>query len=268
VLQWEQVENAFLQSCQEMTSNSPALRQLAEMLLRRLGTEKIDELILHMLNKQTQPGEQTGEERFQALYTMLVAVLLALDVVKPEIREVLPLLKQYADQQERYLLPTASPGIDASNMLLVIRETMLKQALHMKQKMMFTLKQPMPLEHVLVGWVSYQHSTDIQLAEALHANDVVAYLASQDTQILQALDLLRRQSTLLGHPDEIAGDDHMYLLLAPGASSEAFLASHESRDIAPVHAALFPDTEKLVYLHLHRIRQMAPGIPTVSRKHV
>lgn len=266
LLHWQQVEDAFLQSCQEMTSNSPALKQLAELLLRRMGTENIESIFLSTLLAQPQPDEQTGEERFQVLYSVLVAVFLSLDITPPAIKEVLPLLKQYAIQKEQYLLPTASPGIDATHMLQGIRETMLKHALQTSQRMPFTLKQPILPEQVLVGWVSDQHSADTQLAQILHTNDLTLYLASQRTSIPQALDMLRRQSALLGHPDEIAGDDSMYLLLAPGEQSNAFLFSHESRDIAPVHAALFPDTEKLVYLHLHRIRQMA--LPTGSREHV
>ena len=95
---------------------------------------------------------------------------------------------------------------------------------------------------------------------------VVTQFLTQKMTPAQALDDLRERNRLLGYRDEMAGDDRFYLLLAPGEASNDFLKELDLLYSAQIRPVRFPDTEKLIYLHIHRIRQIMPGYFSTAPK--
>jgi hypothetical protein len=84
-------------------------------------------------------------------------------------------------------------------------------------------------------------------------------LVENNTSPVQALKDLQARNRLLGYRDSMAGDDLYYLLLAPGEASNDFLKEVALSNFAYIRSVRFPDPEKLIYLHIHRIRQVFPG---------
>jgi hypothetical protein len=133
---------------------------------------------------------------------------------------------------------------------------MLERVLERKNNL--TVRQDIPCASLLAAWVGRQRDSNPQLRQMFASTEVLDRLAGK-TNFSQVLDSLRGQGKLLGYPDEIAGDDSFYLLLAPGESSQNFLRSFDALRDAQVQPELFPDGEKVVYLYIHRIRQLLAG---------
>jgi hypothetical protein len=72
------------------------------------------------------------------------------------------------------------------------------------------------------------------------------------------LEDLRERGRLLGYRDETTSDDRFYLFVPPG-DIEAFQETLELMDVSNIRLVGFPDTEKLIYLHIHRVRQIFTG---------
>ncbi|MEO8972484.1 MAG: hypothetical protein ABI406_12885 [Ktedonobacteraceae bacterium] len=277
LLTWRPIEDAYLAACKKLETSFPPLNTLSEMLVRRLGVEKsetilqnllpevamqrsfTDKTVQSLLEKQSS-GSLSGlndEARFLALSTMLVSVLLSSDIVPPAIQDVQPLINRYTQQQDLLLPEPSLLGSEVLDLDDVVREAMVFQELNGHQGLTNqTWKRDIPAEFVLTAWMKQQSLFDLAFVERLEENDVIARLTQNETTIVDALEHLRDTARLAGYRDIATGDDHFYLLLAPGAMSSAFVMARErDRKIAPI---LFPDAEKLVYLHIHRLRQLLP----------
>lgn len=274
LLNWDNVEDAFLQTCEELTTHPVALNMLAEMLLRRLGTEKPSDILQDIVHKQLQAlqaahPEQTQlsvEEQFRITYLMVVTMLLSFDVTQHTVSDVLPVLQQYSTLKERVLLPTTTTGVDVTKIQRTLKEATLAGIMQQSGNVAVVLKQKAAPEEVLVSWVGSQHETNAFLTRTLAASNVLACLEERMKTIPQALLALQKQSVLLGYPDELDGEDYVYFLLGPGEGSDMFLKSYDPKIVASVRPMLFPDREKLVYLHIHRIRQLSTGL-ALKTKH-
>jgi hypothetical protein len=77
---------------------------------------------------------------------------------------------------------------------------------------------------------------------------------------MQALKDLQARNRLPGYRDNMAGDDLYYLLLAPGQAGDDFLKHIALSNLAHIRVVRFPDPEKLIYLHIHRIHQGFAGV--------
>lgn len=266
LLPWEQLEDAFLQSCQEMTTGSLPLNLLSEMLLRRLGTEKPAN-ILHDLLQRRLAARKDSDTQFQALTIMLVTVVLALEIVQPDVNDIVPLLQQYVTLQERFSIDTAV--MDLSGIQRALREVVLAQALPGRTNLPTTLERSIAglnVEQVLATWVGFQHKSDPALEHILTTNDVVYNLLERHETLTQVIDSLRVQSILLGYRDDMTSEDYTFLLHAPGEASEAFLRANDGKNAIPLHPVFFPDKEKLVYMHIHRIRQLSTAVLLATKK--
>lgn len=258
VLKWHVITESFLQSYDKLASD-PTMELLSEMLLRRLGSQTLQVNGHHHRN-----GHYTGaslqqeknEGYFQAISTALLTALLAARTGHVEITDILPLLNRYAQMKPLYL---TEPSVLDSDVLGVedsVKEAMLKQALYGRESTGFPKQELLPAEFVLSAWVASQHTTNLALVEALDSRNMVKYMEEHKSSSSEILKELRRQNKLVGYPDERVGDDYYYLLLPPDQESEAFLNALDFAQVAQVHAVRFPDKEKILYLHIHRIRQL------------
>lgn len=257
---WSQIEDAFLQSCKELTADLDAVNLLAEMLLRRLGTESPATVLEDMWRQQRWLAGKGSDARFQAISTLMVVLLLSSGVVRSEIMDILPLLQEYVALRAVYQDERAVASDEALDLQATVREMMLAQArgkqvaavLHVREKQ---------TPAVLVSWVNSQRQEMPQLRQVFASNDMLEHLEeiSGKLQPSQVVDDLRKRGALLGYPDELSGEDRMYLFVAPGLAGEAFLQALDPIQHAQVRRERFPDREKLVYLHIHQIRQLLPS---------
>jgi hypothetical protein len=258
VILWQHIEDALLQAHKELRSDTATFNLLAEMLLRRLGTEHPAELLNDMLNKQRWITDKSAEGRFQALETLFVVLALVLPSVQPEPADLLPLLQQYMALKEFYQKEPATPGNSPPDLALLVRESLLE---HIQERPLHTampLVEKRPVIHVLASWISGQRDTMPRLTAVFTSNDVLAHLENTTMQPSQIIDTLLKQGASPEYPDELSGEDSFYLFFAPGEASSAFLQRCQSLQQTQIHMAPFPDREKLVYLHVHRIRQLLP----------
>jgi hypothetical protein len=264
LLPWRQLEDAFLLSLQELMSNTLSLNLLSEMLLRRVGTEKPVHILQDIMDKRMQAAKG-GEEQFHALTTMLVSVVLAADIVSPTASDIVPLLQQYTALKDHYEAP---PTLNAnfSRMQLALKEAVLTQALQRRTNNALSLLHDVDVSGMLVSWVGMQHQSNPVLEQILSSSDVVLCLVERRETLPQVLDALRSQSILLGYSDDMTSDRGLYLLLAPGEASEAFLKSNDVNHAAIVHPTLFPDKERLVHMHIQRLRQLSLAAPVATKK--
>lgn len=255
VLTWQQLEDVFLQLWNDLQSNNAAWSLLSEMLLRQLGTESPTELLQDILNKQ-QIAQNNGEVHFQVVSTLLTTLLLSSAIIRPQITEVLPLLNQYIALKELSVQESSAGGSNALDLASIVKGALLERNAGL------SIQQDVPTASLLAAWIGRQRHNNPQLAQLFEVNDVLDRLAEK-ASFSQVLNALRAQSKLLGYPDEIDGEDAFYLFIAPGETGRVFMHSSNVRQDTQVHPELFPDREKLVYLHVHRIRQFLPG-PAVA----
>lgn len=284
-LTWKQLQSAHLSARDILEKGFPPLEFLSEMLIRRMGTENTEAILQSMFpaaalgsrssarqtplrslteTSKKQPLYKTDDEiRFQLLSTMLVGVLFSSDIVPLAVQDIVPLIERYSQQKRNYM---TEPSVLASEVLdlnELARETMLEQAQRGDTAVTnFTLRPYISAEFVLAAWMKQQNLFDVTLAESLEENDVIAILNGRKVRLDQALDDLRRTSRLTGYPDDASGEDHFLVLLAPGVTSEAFSTNEEANGDRPVH---YPDAEKIVYLHIHRLRRLLPGAPLLLK---
>lgn len=276
LLDWEQVLESFEGLYKHLEATPISLNLLMEWLLRLFGGEK-PSLIIQQYWQQIKEKSQMinaaelEKMRLQTLSTMLVAVLLLLDVVDFDITTLQQLLTQYIDMRERF---GEAPSFLENNILGLQRILREAKATHSdlrngKQKLPtpdLMLRQEQPPELILAAWVNNQCADDPLLIEALDRSGILAHLVENKINPAQAIDDLRERNKLLGYRDDMAGEDRFYLLLAPGEGSQAFLKEVAMLYPTEIHPLLFPDGEKLIYLHIHNVRYMAPGPTLPSQK--
>jgi len=266
ILAWQKLEDAFLQSCKELTTGSAQSDLLAELLLRRLGTEAATTILVDVRNKQPQRDEDRGEEDFQALSTLLVSIFLTLEIAGPPVGEVKPLLDQYVALKNRYLSGPTMLSSDVLDLQDIVKGTMLEQVMQGRADARLSVQQDQSNDFVLAAWVGSQRIGNPLLMPIFELNDVLDRLAERKMSVAQALEKLRGRSTLLGYPDEIAGNDFFSFLLPAGEVGETFLRTLDLVQAAQIHCEFFPDREKLVYFQIHRIHQLLPEVSSSTRK--
>src|SRR5205823_7861196 len=208
------------------------------------------------LHRASYSPQDKNEEHFQATSTALVAALLTAKLGNGELIDILPLLNQYTQMKQLYLLEPSVLDSDVLEVRDVVKEVMLEQAIHGSKSTIFVKKRDLPAEFVLSAWVASQHAVNPSLTEALDSRSIIVYMGDRNNDPSQMLKDLGKQNKLVGFPDERAGDDHFYLLLPSSETSDTFLKELDFTQMAQIHPIRFPDTEKLIYLHVHRLRQI------------
>lgn len=263
LLQWERIKDAFLQVCQELQMHPDSLNQLAETLLRRVGTEAPGDILEDLLARPDNKPGASSDERLEALRTMLVANLLAVETAGSKIADILPVVKQYVVLKKRFQVEPSVLETDVLDMEGSLKEALVELEMDKSRAMRSTIKRALPVEFVLAAWAEHQQRGNTPLAEALDRRGILIRLKERKTNFFQTLEDLRRQSKLFGHPDEMTGDDHFYVFFTPGTASDDFLKAIGHLPIKP--PVRFIDPEKLIYLHIHRVRQIQPGLVLLTQ---
>ncbi len=257
-LPWNQVVNAFWQSCKDLDTHPESLDTLAEMLLRRLGKEKPAAITQHVLSKQQVQLQQISDtKRFHTITVMLAVTLLTLNIVGPDITNILPLLKQYIYLKDKY---SQEPSVLKSiilNLQNILNDAMKEQAVP-RNSGLLPPKYDQRIERILAAWVDTVRANEPALRELFEHHGIVALLERNNIDQAGVLEDLRERGRLLGYRDETTSDDRFYLFVPPG-DIEAFQETLELMEVSNIRLVGFPDTEKLIYLHIHRVRQIFTG---------
>jgi len=263
MMKWDIIEAAFIRSYKELI-NKHALDPLAVTLLRRLGTEQ------HTGDEQRKNGrtyravptsgeydpERAEQEHLQGISAILVAALLSAHIEGVGLLDILPLLDTYEQIRQRFPQPPTILDSDVLNMRDVIQEALLNQIMHGNNGNNPLKMRALPAEVVLAEWVSSQHDADPELASALDSRNMITYLEDHQKSAVDLINELGRRNKLIGFPDKKDGEDHFYLLAPADKAMNAFYdALDDSQSVEP-GLLRFSDIEKLIHLHIHRIRQL------------
>ncbi len=266
-IQWKLVEDALLLVYKELKSNGATFNLLTEMLLRHLGKERPSELLDSMLQNKRWLTGTASEMRFQALDTLFVALTLLSPLGDIEPADVFPLLQQYTELKDLYQQDEETgPGSVSPELSQIVQEMLLKQVQQHSTQTRPRVVEPQPEILVLTSWIERQRRMVPAFAQLFSPNDVLTRMEESAMQPSEKIDTLSKQGTLLGKPDELSGENSFYLFFAPGETSEMFLQANESLQRVRIRLAAIPDHEKLVYLHIHRIRQLFPASAQNEKK--
>jgi hypothetical protein len=268
-LDWTQVVESF-EIHSKRLDESPHLELLMRWLLRLLGGEKPLDITQQYLNdlKTADPGAfRTDEQKQHELHaysSMLVAVLILFATVGFDIVSIQNLLDKYTHLKRSAFDEPLTLETDIIGLQSIIREAKAtRNAIGNKsQKQIFSglaSLQGRTLEIIIAAWVHNLYSEDPQLTQVLAQRGILARLEENQISPVQAIKDLQARNRLLGYRDDAAGSDLYYLLLAPGEASKDFLKEAAHIHFVHIQSIRFPDPEKLIYLHVHRVRQGFPG---------
>jgi hypothetical protein len=256
IVRWQQIEDAFLSASSELKAGALALAPLSEMLLRLLGAESLPELLASMLSSQKSHQTRGAEARFQLIETLLTAIALTEEIRPPDLSALLPVLRQYTGLKERYLQEPQALNGHALEVAGILRENLLEQAQGRNNGADESLRRQALPAAALAAWIGVQFNNDPHLASVFEPDDVLLRLADEKITPARLLGMLRSCCPLPTRRSAIAGSDYSYLLMAPGEASTAFIRSRDQLYKEQTQLALFPDEEKVVYLHIHHVRQL------------
>ncbi len=270
LLDWDHVRESFAPLYKSLISTPTSLNLLMQWLLQLLGTGEplmiSQEYIAKLKAERDLSTEEEAREQLSILSTLLVDVLLLLDIVTFDLNNIQPLLQQYIDLRDRSL---DEPSVLESNILglqRIVKETLLEQVIQNNQhgkaakQSGFSLHQSQPVERVLAAWINNQCTQEPLLTQTLERNGVLERLLASRAKPAQILDDLQERNRVLGYREEMTGEDRFFLLLAPGSVGETFLEALDMRHSTGIRAVRFPDAEKLIYLHMHRIHHILPHV--------
>ncbi len=256
IVRWPQIEDVFLSASSKLKAGAMELAPLSEMLLRLLGTESLPELLVSMLSRQESAQTRGSEARFQVLGTLLTAIALTEEIKLPDLSALLPLLRQYTGLKEHYLQEPQALNGHALEVASILRENLLERIQGQGNGTDESWRRQASPATALAAWIGVQFNNDPHLAAIFEPEDVLLRLADEKIAPVQVLDMLRSSCPLPTRRSVIAGCDYSYLLMAPGEASTAFVRSLDQLHKEQTQPALFPDGEKVVYLHVHRVRQL------------
>lgn len=269
-LKWTQVVESLETHSKNLESTPIYLDLLMRWLLRLLGGEKpldIAEEYLSEIKRKKHRSFQVNKSDQDELHiysTILVAVLILFDIISFDPASIEQLLDQYAKLQNSSAGEPSTLETNIMGLQSFIREAKATSSGIGKsgQKQSFPSFSPPHghlLEMILAAWVNNLYAEDPLLIPVLDRSGVLMRLEENDITPVQALKDLQARNRLLGYRDSMAGDDLYYLLLAPGEAGKDFLKEVALSNFAHIRPVRFPDPEKLIYLHIHRIHRILPG---------
>ena len=274
LLDWDHVRESFAPLYKSLVSTPTSLNLLMQWLLRLLGTGEpltiSQEYIAKLKAERDLSTEEEVKEQLSILSTLLVDVLLLLDIVTFDLNSIQPLLQQYIGLRDRSLDEPSALESNILGLQRIVKETLLEQVVQNDQygkAAGFSLHQSQPVERVLAAWINNQCTHEPLLTQTLERNGVLERLLASRAKPAQILDDLQERNRVLGYREEMTGEDRFFLLLAPGSAGETFLEALDMRHSTRIRAVRFPDAEKLIYLHMHRIHHILPQVfPEVSKQ--
>ncbi len=269
-LKWTQVVESFEKRSKELASTPTYLDLLMQWLLRLLGGEKPLDIaeeylseIKHEKHYSFQPGKSNHDE-MQVYSTISVAVLIVFDTISFDTDSIQQLLEQYTKLKNSSSGEPSTLETNIMGLQSFIREAKATSSDIGKNSQKhffpgFSLTHGRLLELILAAWVNNLYVEDPILVPVLDRSGIITRLEENDVTPVQALKDLQARNRLPGYRDNMAGDDLYYLLLAPGETGKDFLKEVTLSNFAHIRPIRFPDSEKLIYLHIHRIRRVLPG---------
>jgi len=272
-LKWTQVVESFEKHSKELASTPTYLDLLMKWLLQLLGGEKpldIAEEYLSEIKHEKHYSfwlDKAEQDELHVYSTILVAVLILFDTISFDTASIQQLLDRYTKLKNSSGSDPSTLETNLMGLQSFIREAKATSSSIGKngQKQSFSsfsLAHGRLLELILAAWVNNLYAEDPILVPVLDRSGIITRLEENDVTPVQALKDLQARNRLPGYRDNMAGDDLYYLLLAPGETGESFLKELALSNFAYIRAIRFPDAEKLIYLHIHRIRQVLPGAIT------
>ncbi|HLG64605.1 MAG TPA: hypothetical protein VKY19_21885 [Ktedonosporobacter sp.] len=266
-----QITESFESAARELEATPEYLELLVKWLFLLIGGADPVEIVVRHLHDNAQRREKFTavgalvQMEMHVYSTMLVAVLLLFNIMSFKLASVQQLLDQYNSIRknapvERSILETDIMGLQS-----IVREAraMRNNMEGTGQAHQFSGSSPLHhqlLELTLAAWVNNLYAEDPALVQVLDRSGILARLAKEHNAPAQVLKDLQARNRLPGYRDTMAGDDAYYLLLPPGKAGDDFLREAALAGFAHIRTVRFPDPEKLIYLHIHRIHQAFPGL--------
>jgi hypothetical protein len=225
-------------------------------MLIRFSTSETASLDGKALQSRKMPSMIDDQEHFQLLQTELVASLLLANTGDVDLARIRQLLTEYAQAKRRvHMEPSLLDG-DVLNIEDAMRETMLAQALSSNKSIGPAEKHVPTSEVVLAAWIGNERIRVPALSRIFDDRSVLARIEERKNTLAEALEELFQQNKLVGYRDERTGEDYFYLFYPQGETRETLQQVLAFTHHKPLHYIPFPDAEKLIYLHIHRIRQV------------
>ncbi len=254
ILELRSIQDQFLRFYEELPK-SQRFNDLARMLIRFSASETAL-LAGKVLQSRKMPAMIDDQEHFQLLQTELVASLLLANTGDVDLARIRQLLTEYAQAKRHvHMEPSLLDG-DVLNIEDAMRETMLAQALSSNKSIGPAEKHVPTSEVVLAAWIGNERMRVPALSRIFDDRSVLARIEERKNTLAEVLEELFQQNKLVGYRDERTGEDYFYLFYPQGETRETLQQVLAFTHHEPLHYIPFPDTEKLIYLHIHRIRQV------------
>lgn len=271
LLKWEQVQNTFETVANQFSHGTPALDMLANHLLRQMEMHSSMRK-LSLPSRRVYRSISGDEKQMQDLGSELTAAMILSQTIDYDLAYIQTQVERYQQLQEGSSSSTSS----LAESITLLREEVAKARLAQISRLNRELEKSSPAEmkgsffsrprqsvaDTLAIWTSNQYKEEAKAT--LITRSIAARLHDNHTTSKEALDDLRARYSLFGYHDAAQmDDDRFYLLVAPSLATDDFLDTLETTDSiqAPSFRRLhFPDGEKLIYLHVHRLRFSSSSI--------
>lgn len=242
------------QALDELTGeNEPSLLQLlAQTALRFLGSQENPSPALNgRLPRGTYPqNEQDARQHLQVLEILLVSAFLTV-MAGASLATIEPLLANY----QRVLL-RLQPEPDQLNQTIedmeeLVRFVSIQKKLYgndVSSALLWQIPDELPLAALIAG-----QPRDARLGAMLRSTNLVRYLETSSAEATRIVQNLDRQSTPVGLPSTLHGEETCYLYLPAGWEVDAFEQAMRSQLRSTIQVVRTPNIEKMMYLRIHRI---------------
>jgi hypothetical protein len=259
ILPFQQVQQSYQALNNHFTTqNDEHLKALGRCLLYQVGVQAANDRMHHAYELQDNLGQ------LQRVGTELVAAMLSASAIGFDLTHIQSLANRYLDLPAQSVRGQATLVEDIILLQQIVKEAILEQSLETQEEFTyqvrpmyrFALKHFRSAEDILATWVELQYVQDKHLMQILSPISITTRLKEQRVDFEYELEDLQRRGRLLGHREQaqLAEIDHFYLNFLPGPDGDEFAQVLNSTRITHIERIHFPDREKLIYLHVHRIR--------------
>lgn len=251
---FEQALDAFHQEHEPF-----ALKFLAQAALRFLGPEESAGIQLpgHLSDPERfQQGQQPAMQHLQVLEILLVSAFLAVRA-GAKTTKMEPLLANYRRAIQQLQPEAGLLSQTIQEMEEIVRFASIQRKMY-GSDLSSTISWKMPDELPLAALLASQ-PRDAGLGAMLRSTNLLRYLEASSNEATGIVQKLDRQSTLVGLPDALSGDETCYLYLPPGWAGDHFAQAVCAQLRSSVQIVRTPNIEKMIYLRVHRIYHLATG---------
>ena len=276
LLPFEQIESAFEVIARKFSQGTPALNAFATHLLRQMESHSSARKPLTPVSRGYRPNGIKDEIQLQALGSELAAAMILSQAIDYDLTQVQVLVERYLQLRERTTQQISAFMESITSLQEEVKRANLEQiaggSRQRENRFQSTMKVGrenfflQPVAETLAAWASSQYQEGMK--EALATRSITARLYDNDSLPAYILDDLRTRYSLFGYNNagQMENDDRFYLLIIPGLATDDFiqaLTTQETVQAPSFRKLYFPDGEKLIYLHVHRLHLSSSYLPTV-----